>query len=648
MTKKPKLKSPNGKERVSFWAKLKAILKSHHLLWISLLLVLIGSSSASIVQTNGGTIDVSSFTLQTVDGQYIVADLFKPKTATAATPAPCVIVVPGFQRTKETQIGMSLELARRGIVVITIDPYSQGDSTATYQIQSATNEGYGLIPMTEFVYASNIFNYVQKDRIGAAGHSAGGNGVLLAANYFGKQAIDGIVPQSKLHSIYVSGYVITLTAETLAPIRSNVGIAYAYYDEGAYRNELASDPTYTGWLGDMRTAPEAIRTINSGLTLEGDDPVTSVEIGRVYGNPNDLTMRIVNNEKIVHALQPYDPTSIAHVVEFFDIAMNLNMTMSYMNQTYLIKELANTISLVGGFLFIIGVAGLFFLIPFFKKGIVFAAPAPTPKPTKVGTLLNYGALIIGATIACLIFIPMCQASTTLFADANGGRLTWFFPERMNNGVMLWAIVSGCVGFVIFFATYFISKAAKRPMVSLEGFKISWKAFFKTLLFAVMVFAALFLLVGLSYLIFHIDFRSFFLAIRPINKVKYLIVLLMYVPFFFIFYFSNSIRVSMVNRYEGHKEWLSNLIAVLANIIGLFGVIAIQYITFATTKTVYYTDNWLFVNMLLSVIPMMAILPLFNRYFFKKTGRPYLGALITCLIFIMMMLMHSVAYIPIFL
>ena len=56
---------------------------------------------------------------------------------------------------------------------------------------------------------------------------------------------------SKLHSVYVSGYVLTLQDDVLSDVRSNVGVAYALYDEGAYRNELEN--------GDMRVAPEALR-----------------------------------------------------------------------------------------------------------------------------------------------------------------------------------------------------------------------------------------------------------------------------------------------------------------------------------------------------------------------------------------------------
>jgi hypothetical protein len=93
------------------------------------------------------------------------------------------------------------------------------------------------------------------------------------------------------------------------------------------------------------------------------------------------------------------------------------------------------------------------------------------------------------------------------------------------------------------------------------------------------------------------------------------------------------------RPSNWPEWLSKLISVLGNTVGLLGIMFIQYIPFVTSGTIGYTGTvgpeWLFVNMLLSIIPMMAALPLFNRFFFNKSGRAWVGAIVICVIFILM-------------
>jgi hypothetical protein len=131
----------------------------------------------------------------------------------------------------------------------------------------------------------------------------------------------------------------------------------------------------------------------------------------------------------------------------------------------------------------------------------------------------------------------------------------------------------------------------------------------------------------------------------IFQPEMLLVLLIYIPFFFLFFFSNSLRVNGAMRIEGQPEWISMLIGGIGNSLGLILIIIIQYVSFAYTGTVYWTDGWLYINLLFAVVPMMFILPYFNRYFFRMTGRIYLGPMVTSLIFIMILITNTVCYLP---
>ena len=131
----------------------------------------------------------------------------------------------------------------------------------------------------------------------------------------------------------------------------------------------------------------------------------------------------------------------------------------------------------------------------------------------------------------------------------------------------------------------------------------------------------------------------------IFQPEMLLVLLMYFPFFFVFFFSNSLRVNGSMRFSGQSESLSRFIAGIANSGGLLLIIIIQYLVFAFTGTVYWTTNWLSVNLLFGIVPIMFLLPYFNRIFFLMTGRVYLGPIITCLIFIMILSTNTVVYLP---
>lgn len=150
--------------------------------------------------------------------------------------------------------------------------------------------------------------------------------------------------------------------------------------------------------------------------------------------------------------------------------------------------------------------------------------------------------------------------------------TWFFPARMVNSVVLWAIVNGIVGLILFYITRDKSTYA------------------------------------------HSNYRFLVVASRPLT-LRWFLVALIYVPAMFIFYLANSIRAGVGTCYSDTPKWQTYLIAALANSVGLAMIFVIQYSVFAATGTVYWTDNWLYVNMLQSIL---------NKMFYTNTGRVWLA------------------------
>ena len=618
--------------------------KSKRMLIICVLIIVLSSLFTSLVQSSFGKVDVYSIKVPTQNGQWVVADLFKPKSATKDDPAPMVLVVPGFQRSKEALSNITLELARRGIVAISIDPYAQGGSSSSLNRRAATYEGYGMFPLVDYFYSTPNLNYVDRDRIGATGHSAGGNAAIRGASYFGREAADTGKP-GKLHSVFVSGYVLSQKEDILEDVRSNVGISYAYYDEGAYRNELAEDDKVIHkWEnGDMRIAPEAIRTVNMAYGRDWD-PIDEVEIGKYYGDPDKRTLRVVHNERLLHPFQPYAIEPTANQIEYFERAFGWETNLSPNNQIWYWKEILSMVSMVTAMVMLIPLTQLLLVnVPFFGA-IAHPLPPAQPKPRGRGRLLFWGLFAIGAIIACFSYIPMTELSKILFQDASNRIMTWFFPQRMNNGVMLWAVFNGTIGFILFFLSYkfFGKHNGIRP--DMWGITTTARELGRTLVLALTVFLIYYLLLFTIYYFLHVDYRFLFMGVRVFQPAVVLL-LLMYAPFFFIFFLSNSLRVNAAMRIVDQPEWRSMLLAGVANSLGLFLIVLLQYTTFALTGTVFWTDGWLYINLLFAVVPMMFVLPYFNRYFFRMTGRIYLGPILTCLVFIMILLSNTVCYTP---
>ena len=596
------------------------------------LVLVLSCWAASRIQNSGGQVHVDSIKIPTHNGQWVVADLFRPRSVTAASPAPFVVVIPGFQRSKEALSNVAIELSRRGFVVASIDPYAQGSSSASLSRIAATTEGYGMFALVDYVASSSNLNYVDRSRIGATGHSAGGNAAIRGANYFGGEAARTGNP-SKLHSVYVSGYVLTLTDEVLQDVRSNVGVAYALYDEGAYRNEHGD--------GDMRTAPEALRAVNSGLP-EGE-AVSEVEPGRYYGDLRQRSLRVVHNERNLHPFQPYMAEAIANQIEYFEKVFDVQSGLDPYDQVWQWREILGIIALIAALVAIIPM-GHFLLQTAPFRPLVNPVPPALPRPAGRGRIIFWTTFSIGAVIACVTYIPMAELSQKLFVAASTRQLTWFFPQRMNNAVMLWAILNGTVGFLMFWLTYRYFGRHRGITPAYWGATVTAREFGKTLTLALLLFTAFFLTLFVIYYFLHVDYRFLFMGVRPFQP-ELLLLLAMYVPLFFIFFLSNSLRINAAMRFEGQPEWRSMLLGGIANSLGLMLIVVVQYVTFAATGTVYWTDGWLYVNLLFGVVPMMFFLPYFNRYFFRMTGKIYLGPMVTALIFVMILISNTVIYLP---
>ena len=84
--------------------------------------------------------DIESRKFYTVNNQFIVYDLYKPKHVSENNKMPFIVIVPGFQRSKEALSNFAIELSKRDIVVALIDPYAQGLSSSSLQNRSATKK----------------------------------------------------------------------------------------------------------------------------------------------------------------------------------------------------------------------------------------------------------------------------------------------------------------------------------------------------------------------------------------------------------------------------------------------------------------------------------------------------------------------------
>lgn len=665
----------------------------------ALVAIFLFSFAAMCFETSGFSVSVSDFTLTRemtlsynegkIHGkQYVIGEetdvdgnvsigsyavtMYVPNTATEENPAPVVFVLPGFTRTKATMAQYCIELSRRGAVVFTLDPGAQGSTTA-----NSTAGANGVEYLVQYVYNnSDDFKFCDKNRFGAIGHSAGGGNVItLAADMAGDSYQNSIIK-----AVYNSGYIKISAANKFAKLNCNAAMSYAYYDEGAFRYQTDT------------TAVEVISKRFINEVAGSAETYDTVEWDKDYGDMTNGTYRVVHRELINHCFEMYDALSIANTIDFFNRSLAMGSGLSNDSQIWFGKEFFNGLSLAAAFTFILALCGVLMNTPFFATlknggkakaaegaGAEVAAvqtevqPLVTPVSNSIAhKVILWSTMILTAIIACLDYIPLANLSIEVFPVSNlASVFTYVFPARMINAILLWALINGAIGLVIFFATtalenlyeYIVFKAkgttSHYDWSKFEAIKIrgnGWKNVLfnvlKTLLLPVIFFGSFYFLVQLTYWCFHQDFRFMLVSAAPLNA-RMFVTMLEYAPIIFVFYISNSIRVNCSIGREGWKEWKVMLVGALANSLGLAFILLINYVCYFVTGTPFYgywgnnNEVWLFVNMVFGLVVMMFLLPIFNRIFYKQTGNVWVGAITCCLIFIMMTISASVSYIPLY-
>ena len=100
---------------------MKTAIKRPLAIFLALVLAAFGCMCiAHGIQTDHGNVKVSAGVIETDVGD-LTYKLYTPKSATAEHPAPGVLLLHGYQNDSETCAAYSIELARRGVVVMSLD-----------------------------------------------------------------------------------------------------------------------------------------------------------------------------------------------------------------------------------------------------------------------------------------------------------------------------------------------------------------------------------------------------------------------------------------------------------------------------------------------------------------------------------------------
>lgn len=580
-----------------------------NLVIISFILIAVMFLSAyfgHIVATDNGKVKLSEVSFYGSKDNVVNALLFVPKSATSENPAPGVILAYGGAGLKDFMVNTAIELARRGIVAMPVDTAGNGYTEGT-----TSNVGIDAI-----TYLRNL-TYIDKDNIGLGAQSMGVNFILDIAN---------AEPDWYRSMVFIGTAPRPATPELVEKLH-NFAILTGWAE--------SSGPDYLPALGNNYDDPKWINLI-SGSGHEG-----TIEEGVVYGNISEGTGRVLYNPKVSHAGHTEKNASIKLTVQWMTRTLGVDSSLSPDDTSMMAwKQFWMSVCFVAMIAFIL-VAG---------KGIVesdYFAGATSPVPEYKG--FTGSGFWIGAIITTLLgpilYYWAFMKAHSLTVESFNSRL----PVHFGNYYLGWFIVLAIITAILMVLNYFILRKKGFKFENI-GLSSSFKGMIRTMVGALFIFIVIYTASDIIYGFFKlpVTFSGLMIPIvfRSLNSLR-ANYMLSYFVLYLPYYLATFALLAGYLRPKGGKmsmgmEMLVNwLILSVGSIILILlywmpmhaGVGPTQLMT--AYSHLGHPTGLLFGIAMIYLVPVpivCAIGAAFHTYFFRKTGKVWLAAIIMALLF----------------
>ena len=592
--------------------------KRTRLLFISMAIILLCTVVLSGLNSSWGKIKVSNVYFPDQQGNLLHGVLYKPKEVNFANPAPAVVTVHGGNGYMGMMSNVTLELARRGYVVLAVDCNGSGwsDYTATdvstkmvdangNPLQGLENDG-GV--SRALAYLQNC-NFVENNNIVLIGHSQGGTFSFNTAFAHQDEVKGAMVIAS-------GGFAMRLSSLKPEDLHFNMSYIVSGYDE---------------WISAIMGVDKTSELLGKEFMINAVGSDGPVVANQIYGSFDENNARVVYLTDTSHSGNLINRDAIGKMLQFADLSVGQVNDLPYSNQIFWLKEIVSIIGVIGFELFLVALALCLSSTKYFAK-ITSAEARPVIGVSKASKIL---ALIVAGILPITIYYPIGLSS----------KANQIMPFRWANAFSYWAAASGLLILVVFIIWHFAIGKKKGGNIVTYGISTSateakWKISYvlKSLLLALIVVGSGYLIVYLIYQLIPVEFGYWFFAIKPVPALR-----LKYFPIYFLFFAVSALVLTMVNTtftYSGSKETkagiLKQYIVPMAVTIG--GVAIVMFIFYITLRVNGHTTlmpkkalDSVTLGDTYPLIPNFMVASLVSTAIYRKTRNTYLVSFITALI-----------------
>ena len=635
---------------------------------LAMLLLLFGCMGiANSIQTDHGNVEISMGTIDTEAG-FLNFKLYEPATATAENPAPGVLLLHGYQNDHETCAAYAIELARRGVVVMSLDEYGHGSSSAgllnrgyvnhrvkvnfgedseadgTF-VQIGSTKRYRLL--MNFSNLSFFDDHYTKDdagntitdsscggvaayavlasmdnvdasRLGLSGHSMGTWSSWSVAAAFSGMVIEGVDISPKA-TVLQCGELFRKSAYDSENISfNNVLLLQSLYDEFSYFRDYQNFVNDDVLHSDLRA---------EFLGCENADAAWDT----TFGSFEDGSARRMELLETNHRLATHHKGGLSVALDWFDKALGLDTELSSSDHVYMVKELLVFAAMI------LAIAAMLPLMELLLQTPLFASVAQ-PLPSEAGILPKkrwWKNAAITMVLAGATFPFMTQLGHALFPFPES-----IFRMTIGNGFLCWYLL--LIAVMVVTTAIFVRKAKIFPWHDLglstpkTTKRIDWSLCGRGALLALCMLLLMYVLVALCQSMFKLDFRfiwPFFKTFTPERFGQFLV----YVPFFGLFFVLNNSKIFAGMRTKAtYQTGLKGFLAcwwrsALLMIGGVLVIVLIEYIPFfmgigpGADLLFGSTFGGPFMSILIVFVPQVLVFSILCTYIYRRTGNVYTGA-----------------------
>ena len=645
---------------------------------LSLLLILLAvifgcMGVADSIQRSGGNVQIELGTIETPQGN-LTYKLYRPVSASSASPAPGVLLLHGYQNDRETSAAYAVELARRGVVVLALDEYGHGSTdismihrgyvnhkvTVTYGQDSEADGTYVSIGgakryklmmnfsnlsffdphysadsdgnaitdssmggISAYAYLAGM-DCVDPTRLAVSGHSMGTwASWSVSAAYSGAVDAQGrdISPKA---TVLQCGELFRKSVYDSDTIHfNNVLLLQAKYDEFSYFRD------YENIVSDDLLRSD-LRTEFLGCTPQ------EAAWNTTYGSFSDGSARRMELLNTNHRLTTHNRQGMAAAIDWLTQAIGIETSLPSTDHVFLAKEWLVFLAMLCGIASTLPLMELLCRVPFFAS--LRQSLPNRPERVKTGAKWWKGAMIT-MLIAAFTYPFMTQLGHGLLPLPEG-----IFRMTIGNGFLSWYLLLIVIMLVTTVLSWRGSKKRGAPLdyidlgLSSPGKekRIDWALCGKSALLAACMVGFVYLLVILCQALFKLDFRFIWPFFKGFSLPRFG-QFLVYLPVFALFFLLNNSKIFAQARVAGTDEpgfrgflrcWWKYALCMVG---GILIIILLEYIPFfldlgpGADLLFSPTFGGPFMSLLIVFAPQVLVFSVICTYCYRRTGSVYTGA-----------------------